>query len=133
MKKLKTEFNKHGARYVLKKRTDRVAMYYVYGSQSSPDYVTHIEVFIIRTVDDQYGFREIIPSDSRFGTTSPAKAFCGKFKYQQAEPFYELLSEHWNDENLGMLIGEYEKEYLGIGAPGLGNPLLKEIANTTKI
>jgi len=97
MKKLKTEFNKHGARYVLKKRTDRVAMYYVYGSQSSPDYVTHIEVFIIRTVDDQYGFREKYPAIAGLAQPVRQKPSVGSLNISKRNPFMNFF------QNIGMM------------------------------
>ena len=121
MKKLKEEFNKHDSRYVLKKRTDKAAMYYVYGSQTSPDYVTSIEVFIVSPVLDKYGEREEFIRDSKFGILRHSKAFCGELKYWQAEPYYKLLVNHWNDENLDELVEIYEETYLGIGKPGLNN------------
>jgi hypothetical protein len=119
MKKLKAEFTKHGARYVLEKRTAKVAMFYIYGSQTPPDYITSVEVTLIFIRNDMYGIREGIPQDSKFGIEGRSKAFCGKLKFQQAEPYYMLLAYHWNDKNLDTLIEIYEKEYLGMGATEL--------------
>jgi len=96
MKRLPTETKKHGSRYVLHKRTEQVAMYYVYGSKSSPDRVTNIEVFEIpvREPDEfcKY-YREVIVPDSQFGVRNESKAFGGVNKFEESETHYQTLNK----------------------------------------
>jgi len=65
MEKLKKSFRKHGLSYTLLKRNDRLCIYGVSGTYT--DKILHFEVMKIRIRNDQYGHREVIPSDEDFG------------------------------------------------------------------
>jgi hypothetical protein len=133
MKKLKIEFNKHGARHILEKRTVKVAMFYVYGSQTSPDYVTSIEVFLVTIKKTAFNHGEKYPEDSRMGIGFRSKCFCGKLKYWQAKPYYELLVNHWNNPSLQELVDIYEKTYLGLGVTELSKLSKHSVGHQMKI
>ena len=65
MKELKTSFRLNGLPYTLLKRNEVVAMYGIGGTYT--DEILHWEVSKIYIRKDEYGIREALPTNEKFG------------------------------------------------------------------
>jgi hypothetical protein len=65
MKELEAKFTLNGLPYTLLKRNDVVALYGIGGTYTEE--ILHYEVSKIHVRNDQYGLRESLPSNERFG------------------------------------------------------------------
>jgi len=72
MKTLKTSFRLNGLPYTLLKRNEVVALYGIGGTFT--DKILHWEVCKIYIRKDQYGEREVIPTNEKFGR-DPSRCF----------------------------------------------------------
>jgi hypothetical protein len=83
MERLKGSLKRHDLRYKLLKRNYCLAIFGISGTFT--DKILHYEVVIIRVRNDQYGHREVIPSDEEFGKTKPDRHFQ---KLVEAEAYF---------------------------------------------
>ena len=87
MERLKTTFTKNELPYTLIQRNDVVALYGVAGTYTTD--ILHYEVCRIQQRDDQYGFREAIPSNEQFGREG-SRAIV---KRQDAMEYFDKLTK----------------------------------------
>ena len=87
MEKLKETFKRHGLTYSLINRNDHLAIFGVSGTFTVD--ILHYEVVQIRIRDDQYGYRESVPSDEEFGKTKPDRHFQ---KIDEALSYFDELT-----------------------------------------
>jgi hypothetical protein len=94
MKKIKTCFRLNGLPYTLLKRNEVVALYGIGGTYS--DNILHYEVDKIYIRKDQYGEREAIPTNEKFGR-DPGRCFNNE---KSALRYFDELSVRLNKLNL---------------------------------
>ena len=87
MKTLKNQFNKNGLRYYLIQRNEVVAMYGISGTFT--DNILHYEVCRIHIRNDQYGHREVLPSNEQFGKDG---SMATNLLHEAIKYFYELTN-----------------------------------------
>lgn len=99
LRQLSTSFIKNGMRYICKKRTGDVAVYYVLANYS--DAIICIEVFRV-TVDPPNRFRffftEHFPTNAEVGKKFDSKCFCGKSKFELSEEHYQRLLDYSDND-----------------------------------
>ena len=94
MKELKTSFRLNGLPYTLLKRNEVVALYGIGGIYI--DKVLHWEVCKIYIRKDQYGEREAIPTNEKFGR-DPSRCFNNE---ESALRYFDELTVKLNKLNL---------------------------------
>jgi hypothetical protein len=94
MKELKTSFRLNGLPYTLLKRNEFVALYGIGGTYTNK--ILHWEVCKIYIRKDQYGEREAIPSNEKFGRDR-SRCF---YNEESALRYFDELTVKLNKLNL---------------------------------
>jgi len=90
METLKIHFSVNGLKYTLLKRNEVVALYVIGGEHTEK--ILHWEVCKIYIRKDQYGIREALPTNEKFGRDY-SRCFIDK---QKALEYYDTLSAALN-------------------------------------
>ena len=100
---LSERFRKNGLPYKLLKRNEVVALYGVEGTFT--DKIFHYEVCRVHIRNDQYGYREAIPSNEQFGRDGSLAIIDYGEAIQYFEEFTSTLKssvEAYNNDNSGI-------------------------------